>query len=255
VIPYYDQDGITLYLGDCRDVLPAVGLLAVDVVVTDPPYGETSLEWDRRVDGWQYLVPRVPMWCFGSLRFFMEDAAAFAASGWRLAQDIISADDIEVVWEKHNGSNFHADRFKRVHEQVAHFYPTETPWADVYACPQTTPDATARTVRRKTRPTHTGHIEAASYASTDGGPRLMRSVLRVRSTHGYAVHPTQKPVGLLTPLIDYSCPPGGLVLDPFSGAGSTLLAARLTGRRAIGIEGREDYCEATVERLRQAVLL
>lgn len=88
----------------------------------------------------------------------------------------------------------------------------------------------------------------------DGGPRLMRSVLQVRSEHGRAVHPTQKPLGILRPLIQYSCSIDGTMLDPFAGSGSTLLAARELGRRAIGIEAREDYCEAAVKRLAQGVL-
>jgi site-specific DNA-methyltransferase (adenine-specific) len=83
----------------------------------------------------------------------------------------------------------------------------------------------------------------------------MRSVLQVRSEHGRAVHPTQKPLGILSPLISYSVPPGGLVLDPFMGSGSTLLAARQLGRRAIGIEADEAYCKAAVQRLGQGELL
>ena len=100
-----------------------------------------------------------------------------------------------------------------------------------------------------------GDVGASSYASEDGGPRLMRSVQFVRSMHGSAIHPTEKPIGILDPLIRYSCPPGGLVLDPFAGSGSTLDAARRSGRRAIGIEAREDYCEAIANRLAQGVLL
>ncbi|WP_119731794.1 site-specific DNA-methyltransferase [Thermomonospora amylolytica] len=69
-----------------------------------------------------------------------------------------------------------------------------------------------------------------------------------------AIHPTQKPLGILTPLIEYACPPGGTVLDPFVGSGSTLEAARLTGRRAIGIELHEPYAEAAARRLAQAPL-
>jgi site-specific DNA-methyltransferase (adenine-specific) len=82
----------------------------------------------------------------------------------------------------------------------------------------------------------------------------MRSVLRVRSTHGYAEHPTQKPIGILEPLIAYSCPPGGLVLDPFAGVGSTLVAAKNLGRSAIGIEIQGKYVAAAERRLAQEIM-
>ncbi len=76
------------------------------------------------------------------------------------------------------------DRFKRVHELAAQFYRVGTAWAEIYNDVQTTPDATARTVRRKRRPPHTGHIEVDHYISEDGGPRLMRSVIYARNAHG-----------------------------------------------------------------------
>ena len=241
--PYFtDSTGtITIYHGDCRDILPP---LQAEAVVTDPPYGDTSLAWDVPVDGWVHLIASAQLWCFGSLRFFMEHGDEFRTRGWRYAQ--------EVVWEKHNGSGFHADRFKRVHEFAVHFYRGE--WGSLYRDVPRTMDATARTVRRKQSPPHTGHIERGSYTSEDGGPRLMRSVLEVRSCHGEAVHPTQKPVGILAPLIQFSVPSGGVVLDPFAGSGSTLVAARDIGRRAIGIEIEERYCEIAARRLAQEVL-
>lgn len=103
-------------------------------------------------------------------------------------------------------------------------------------------------------PPHRGHIDDSLYVSEDGGPRLMRSVLHVRSCHGSALHPTEKPVGVLLPLIEFSVPAGGLVVDPFMGSGSTLLAAKLSQRRAIGIEREEQYCEVAAKRLGQGVL-
>jgi site-specific DNA-methyltransferase (adenine-specific) len=242
--PYYEDDTVTLHHGNALELIDREFALA-DCVVTDPPYGETSLTWDRWPSGWPTFMPTNSMWCFGSMRMFLNRGAEFDAAGWQLSQDI--------VWEKHNGSGFHADRFKRVHEHALHWY--RGAWGDVYKDPQTTPDATARAVRRKSRPTHTGNIEASSYVSVDGGPRLMRSVQQVRSMHGSAIHPTEKPLGILEPLIAYACPVGGTVLDPFAGSGSTLDAARSTGRRAIGIEAREDYCEAIANRLSQGVLL
>lgn len=242
--PYWSDDSVALYLGDALDLLPAL-TAHVDVVVADPPYGETSLVWDRRIAGWLNVLPGRSLWCFGSLRSFMATGPNFAAAGWQHSQ--------EVVWEKHNGSSFHADRFKRVHELAVHFY--RGPWGEVYRDVPKTMDATARTLRRKHRPPHTGHIEASAYASEDGGPRLMRSVIYCRSAHGSAVHPTQKPEGIIRPLIEYACPPGGTVLDPCAGSGSTGSAARQLGRRAILIERDANYAEAAARRLSQPELL
>lgn len=239
--PYYEDDSVRLFHGDCFDLLPE---LTADAVVTDPPYGDTSLPWDARPHSdWLGLagITSSTLWCFGSMRFFLSQWPGFEAQGWQYAQ--------ELVWEKHNGSGFHADRFKRVHELAVHFY--RGPWGEQRREVPTTNDARARTVRRKARPAHTGHIEQASYVSEDGGPRLMRSVVQVRSEHGRAVHPTQKPLGILRPLIEYSVPVGGMVVDPFAGSGSTLIAARQLGRKAIGIELQEQYCERAAERLSQ----
>lgn len=201
--PYYEEKGIAIYHGDCRNLLRS--LARVDLVIADPAYGETSLEWDQCVAGWTELLPSNNLWCFGSMRMFIKERDLFF--GWRFAQDI--------VWRKHNGSNFHADRFRRVHEHAVQFYKD---------------------------------------LSADGGPRLQRSVIDVRSCHGYAEHPTQKPVEIISPLIEYSCPENGIVLDPFMGSGTTLVAAKRSGRKGIGIEIEERYCEIAANRLRQSVL-
>lgn len=245
IAPYFSDGQVSLYLGNAFEVLPELDVTA-DLILTDCPYGETSLVWDRWQDGWPTLAATAAstMWRFGSLRMFMERAGEFTAAGWKLSQDI--------VWEKHNGSGFHADRFKRVHESLALFYRGD--WDDRYTDVQTTPDAVARVVRRKQRPTHMGEIGDGPYLSEDGGPRLMRSVLQVRSMHGRAIHPTEKPIGIIEPALRYACPPGGLVLDLFAGSGSTLDTARQCGRRAIGIEGFEPYAEAAAKRLSQPAL-
>lgn len=250
--PVFCDGSRTLYVGDCRELLPLLQETlagAVDVVITDPPYGTTSLDWDQLVRGWPALIRPLlassgSVWCFGSLRALTATTDDFA--DWRLAQ--------ELVWEKHNGSNAAADRFRRVHELIAHYYPAERAWRDVHRTVQTTADAVARRVHRRTRPTHWGALDNASYASVDGGPRLATSVLHVRSAHGRAVHPTEKPVGVLLPLIAYSSPPGGLVLDPFAGSAATLIAARQLRRRAIGIEADPDHARRAAQRLRQDIL-
>jgi site-specific DNA-methyltransferase (adenine-specific) len=240
---YYADDTVTIHHGDCREILPALDVHP-DLCVADPPYECTSLPWDRWPDGWPAAIATVTssMWCFGSLRMFLDRRSEF--SEWRLSQD--------VVWEKHNGSGFQSDRFRRVHEQVTHWY--QGRWGDIHHEVPTTDDAVARSVRRRVRPAHTGDVGLGEYRSEDGGPRLVRSVITVPSTHGTALHPSEKPVGLLDLLIRYGCPEGGLVLDPFAGSGSTAMTARLSGRRTVLIEADEQYCEVIAERLSSDLL-
>lgn len=241
--PYWSDETCALYLGDCREVLPALGITA-DCVVADPPYGETSLAWDRWPDGWLDVAATVTrsLWCFGSLRMYLEHAAEFQAA-WKFSQDII--------WEKANGTGFADDRFKRVHEQPTHWYRGD--WGSIYhETPRTAysgPDKHARA--RHSRTPHTGEIGAHYYE--DDGTRLMRSVLFAKSVRG-GLHRTEKPGPILAPLIEYACPPGGLLVDPSAGAGGTLGVARMLGRRSIGIELFEPHAEDAAKRLSQAIL-
>jgi site-specific DNA-methyltransferase (adenine-specific) len=248
----YDVDGLTLIHGDAMEWM-ASEWCHCDAVVTDPAYGETSLKWDRWPVGWLALARNQikvngSLWCFGSMRMFLAEAAEFS-NGWRFVQDLI--------WEKQNGSSSAADRFRRVHEVVCQFVRDDAKWADIFKSPVTTPDAVARAVRRKKRPTHWGGSEGTGheYESHDGGPRLMRSVLQIRNMHGRAIHPTQKPEGIVEPLLRYSVPPRGLVLDPFAGSGTTLAVARQLGMRAIGIEANREYAERAADRLRLSLPL
>lgn len=237
ITPYYEDDTVQLYLGDMRELLPTLGLQA-DLIVADPPYQSTSLAWDRWPDRWPSLAAQHArsMWCFGSMRMFLDRRDEF--TDWKLSQD--------VVWEKHNGTGFATDRFKRVHELATHWYRGD--WAAIHhdtpRVAYTGPDKHARA--RASRTPHTGAI--GDFLYEDDGTRLMRSVLDAKSVRG-GLHPCHKPLGILVPLLEYACAPGGTVLDPFAGSGSTLDAARQCGRRAIGIEISEDYCEAAARRL------
>lgn len=166
--------------------------------------------------GWPALVGQHTnsIWCFGSMRMFLDRRDDF--TGWKLAQD--------VVWEKHNGTGFAADRFRRVHEIALHYYQGD--WRSVHHDTPRQPakfDAhrsvgqVSRTSRKGTQ--HTGAIGSGVYE--EDGFRLARSVLRSKSVRG-GIHPTEKPGELLDSLIRYACPEGGLVLDPFAGSASTL---------------------------------
>jgi len=244
--PYWEDvdAGIALYLGDCREILPALGVQA-DLILADPPYNETSLAWDRWPDGWPALAAQhsASMWCFGSMRMFLDRAGEFA--DWKLSQD--------VVWEKPVGTGLAADRFRRVHEHALHWYRGD--WAsrhhDAVREQWHGQDNGSRS-KGGSKGAHLG--EAGNRAYADDGTRLVRSVLRVANLRQRSIHPTEKPLGILAPLIAYACPPAGLVIDLFAGSGSTLDAARQSGRRAIGIEANETYCEAAARRLSQLTL-
>ena len=231
---FWGGGGMTarILTGDCLQIMPDEGPFSL--IVADPPYGDTSLAWDRRIEGWwriahDCLHPFGSMWVFGSMRFFMEQADLIRDARFRYAQDI--------VWEKHNGSGFHADRFKRVHEHVVHLYRDDAAWSSVYNEVQTTKDAKARRVPRRGTTPHTGSIGTDKpYVTQDGDPRVMRSVVAIPSCHGHAIHPTEKPVDLLQILVRTSCPAGGLVGDFFAGSGSCAEACVVTGRDYIGCE-------------------
>lgn len=266
--PYYEDDHVRLYHGDMRELLPELALQA-DLVVTDPPYGETSLEWDRWPSGWLDTTAQhaaSSMWCFGSQRMFFDHLSEYQSAGWRMSQDIIGRDEnvpvlgeVSVVWEKNVGSGRATDRFRRVHEHAIHWYRGQ--WRDTHHESQRVPVqptlsdrklVLGTTVRKRSYSQHTGEYGESQWV--DNGTRLMTSVIKAKNLRGLAHHPTEKPVSLLIPLIEYACPPGGLVLDPFVGSGSTLDAARQSGRRAIGIEARKDYCEAAARRLSHLTL-
>jgi site-specific DNA-methyltransferase (adenine-specific) len=244
VKPYYADDSVTLWHGDMRQVLPGLDVVA-DCVVTDPPYGETSLSWDRWPDGWPDALLHVArsMWCFGSMRMFLDRRDDFG--GWKFSQDL--------VWRKNAGTGMFTDRFKRIHEHATHWYRGE--WSTVHHVPPrlTHLGPNKGSIRRTVASgMHIGAVGKATWV--EDGTRIAPSVIDAKNLRGNALHPTEKPVPVLGPLIEYACPPGGLIVDPFAGSGSTAVAARLLGRRAVLIEADERYCEAIARRLAQDVL-
>lgn len=242
--PYFAHDGVTLHLGDVFEVLPQLG--SFDLVVTDPPYGETSLDWDTYPAGWPQLLTghASSMLCFGSMRMFVDRWADFA--GWRMSQD--------VVWDKGRATSPAADRFRRVHEHVLHFYRGQ--WRDLHhQTPRVHLDQRGRHSHATTR--HAGPSTQSGYGPStwvETGTRLVESVLYATKNRTGSINPTEKPVSVLELLIEYACPPGGTVLDLFAGSGSIAVAARHTGRSAVLIEKREEQCETIALRLSQGVL-
>ncbi|MEV4806782.1 site-specific DNA-methyltransferase [Nonomuraea sp. NPDC049421] len=242
--PYWSRGGLTLYHGDSREILPQLGVQA-DLVLTDPPYGDTDLAWDVWPEGWVAAAATVSssMWCFGSMRMFLKHTAEFEAAGWKFSQDLI--------WQKNTGTNPMVDRFRRIHEHALHFYRGR--WDGIrHATPRVLRQGPSIGVARQRggRAGHLGYYGPSVYV--DDGTRLHSSVIYHPNLLGKGIHVTQKPVKVLQPLLMYGCPPGGLVVDPFAGSATTLWTAAQLGRRAIGIEGSEEILQRAVAALEAA---
>ncbi len=218
-MPYYERDGISIYHGDMRDVLPCIQ--AADLVVTDPPYViglASSVQETSEVGGWADLMNAATWygtWLAECGRLTALSGAAWVFNSWRsfpaLARGAREARwpiQSLLVWDKQSiGTGLRGLRPR--YELVALFahrrfsIPDRT-ITDIYTC------------RWPAGCKPTGH-------------------------------PAEKPVPLLRYLIEISG--GHLVLDPFVGSGSTLVAAKQLGRSAVGIELEERWCELASNRL------
>ena len=200
--PYYEDGSVTIYHGDCREVMRC---LDFDAIVTDPPYGigahrmtlgnghrkvyRGEGDWDSKpVDISPLVDLSVPMIVWGGNYFTLP-----AERRW-------------LVWDKGTGDNDYAD--------------CELAW------------------------TNLDGVVKKFFRSWVGSNAKERS-------DGDRFHPTQKPVDLMAWCIGFT---EGIVLDPFMGSGTTLRAAKDLGRKAIGIELEERYCEIAAQRCAQDVL-
>ena len=102
-------------------------------------------------------------------------------------------------------------------------------------------------------PSHENIIFAVKGKFSFPGHRPKDLVTFQKINSSQMVHPTEKPVGLLANLITSVTKPGDLILDPFAGSGSTLVAAKKTGRRFIGVELDDDFYQIAQRRIEEAV--
>jgi len=221
MLPYYDRDGITIYCGDCRDILPSIDPATVDLVLTDPPYGidlDTANGSRKR----------------GALAT-ANDYAAVAFDDEPFDPAIILRYQRLILF----GANHFASRLP------------ESPSWIVW-------DKTAG-LQSKRAIGFNDNADAELIWTNLGGPvrilghqwiGLMKATERGESR----VHPTQKPVALVRWLVGHFSKPGDLILDPYMGSGPVARACLDLGRRYIGIELSEAYVQIAVKRLQQAVL-
>ena len=214
--PYYQDDLVTLWHGDCRQVRE---WLSADVLVTDPPYGIAwpagQLHSDKsiRVTATQSIVGDEDTQVRDDVISLWGDRPMIVFGSWRKPRP--DQTKHRLIWHKqgrHPGVSPHP--FYANDEEI---YLVGGGWVG-----QPSPTVITTTEQRAQQPSKVGH-------------------------------PTPKPIGLMEHLVS-KCPPG-VIADPFAGGGSTLIAARNQGRTCIGVEIEERYCELIANRLAQGVLL
>lgn len=240
---------ITLTLGDAMVELAKIPAGSVDMVLTDPPYGITAAEWDKRPD-WSALFAE--LW-----RVLKGNGALLMFSQMPVAAELVMQQRrhfrYEWVWHKSSPAGvLNAHRMPmRQHELVLVFYRRLPTYNAVPIAHQSSTPYKRQRGRTMSRLFRESKAPLEQTVSTDGS-RLPRDVVKyARPANAGRIHPTQKPVDLLAMLIGQYTQPGELVLDPFAGSGSTLKAAQLTGRRAIGIELDPVYFARARDWLRQ----
>ncbi len=200
--PYYQDDLVTIYHGDCREWMPET-----DVIVTDPPYGidinPIRSKFGRIAGDAQPFYPDLVL-ALG------KPTVLFGANHYAHR---LPPSPSWFVWDKrgYTASNLQAD--------------AELAWSNLG-----------------------GPVRLIRYYWNGGGSKVQEA----NGTREASLHPTQKPEGVMRWVIE-RCPPG-TVLDPYMGSGTTLVAAKSLGRRSIGIEIEERYCEIAAQRCSQEVL-
>lgn len=214
--PYYHRDGITIYCADCRDVLPY--LPPVDLVFFDPPYGINVAEWDKEFNTQDVAALAMTM--------LVETGSLYATCSSHILEPMMACIPYRriISWGKPNlPMRKHLNEWEWSTEFIL--------WA----------------------------TKSDEFIFTKPDGESGRDYWRIPVENGFLnpdnnPHPARKPLALLKRIVNSSSPISGLILDPFMGSGTTLRAAMDLGRKAIGIEIEERYCEIAVKRLQQSVM-
>lgn len=240
--PYYESEYGKLYCGDCLEIMPSLQE-KVELVLTDPPYGTTQCKWDS-------VIPFDKMWgaIFGvskkSTTYIFTSAQPFSSL---LVGSNVKNFCYEWVWVKSKITGvLNAKKMPvRKHEQILVFCNTKSTFVynpqGLLRCGKLT--------RQGGNSDNYGERNKREYFQEF--TNYPRDVLEIPS-EGKTQHPTQKPVALMEYLIRTYTNFGDTVLDFTIGSGTTAVAAVNTGRKFIGIEKEEKYCEIAKQRIVEA---
>ena len=230
-----------------NDALGALNSLAdksIDAVISDPPFGVTISKGDR-FDEWgewwnqinRIRKPRAPVVLFASIPFSFD-----------LYNTNPNQFRYRWVWQKNMGTNpFHAKRMPlRFTEEVMVFGDPDS----IYYPQRTTGHTPTRSAKGKSSGKVYSGTNSRSYEGGDT-TRLPGDILVFNMVDPKKrIHSQQKPIDLMEYLIATYSQRGDRILDPFMGSGTTIVAAKVLGRRAIGIEKDPEYFKLARERIR-----
>ena len=255
LIPALHTNGIVLYSGDALEVMRTLPAASVDACVTDPPYGEDNAPWDTPRSrewyrSWLAEVVRVVVANGPIVTFAPRRKLDLVMSALRDVRGDDSACPIQrLIWVHRQGFRVAAGYLRPEHEEIVASGLLASESEEVRRL-RPHPRGTKRALRVvRGAPKFGPYLNAPHPAGRMAGsvialPRRKRASERTG-------HPTQKPERLMRYLVALAVPPGGTVLDPFAGSGTTLVAARDTGRRAIGIELVAETCRIIDRRTMQ----
>lgn len=231
---YYDEDaGIAILHGDCRELLPLFAPESVDLVLTDPPYTDKTHEGART---------GVYNTFNGDPAVRLVDFSSFTEETLRECFDVIGR--VARTWVVSFMDYRHAIVFDTFPPEHLRFIRLGI-WVKPNGAPQFTGDRPGQGWEAIV----IMHRLGGRMRWNGGGHHAVWTCNKARSEH-----PTGKPLPLVKELLCLFSNHGDLLLDPFMGGGTSLRAAKDLGRRAIGIELEEKYCEIAAKRLSQGVL-
>lgn len=239
-----------LVQGDAYQLMGEIEKGSVDAIITDPPYGTTGLEWDHKID--------LRLWWELAKKIIKPGGVIAMFSQQPFTTDLINSNRkwfrYEIIWKKTCPVGFLDANHRplRAHENILIFCETYRASNDGKRAmtynPQMTIGQPYKKKAKKHRATHYNFSGRDREIENDG-TRFPVDVIEVANRSGEAFHPTQKPSQLMEWLVRTFSNEGELVLDPFSGSGSTLAACAVTNRQGIGFESNTEYYEKSVKRL------
>ncbi len=243
------NNDIQIWQGDCFELMQRIPDHTVDAIITDPPYGTTALPWDKKLD--------LDAWWTEAKRVIKINGIIAMFSAQPFTTDLINSNRkwfrYELIWKKSMAAGFldANQRPMRIHENIVIFSQyfrrsNDGKRAATTYNPQFTLGRPYKQSGGAMRSKHY-NWKGELPAKENDGRRYPVDVLDFPNGNHNSLHPTQKPLELVSWLVLTYTQPGELVLDPFAGSGTTLAACRQAGRRCIGMERMPDYV-TTIER-------